>query len=102
MAKRSKNPDQGALFEFAPVGSKSRLPIVPYTPSKKESAMMVVQYKDGVDVSHWSVPQSSVDDHKVFMTNSSKQRGFEYIFKVMGWDDYWEKWHRGEFILGRV
>lgn len=104
MVRRSKNPDQGSLFEFAvePKRSISKISQVKFTPTKKEPAMMVIHYINNEEVSHASCLQSQIEDHKKFNENFAKKHGYKKTFKVMGWDDYWEKFHAGGFELGKA
>lgn len=101
MAKRSKDENQGSLFDITPV-KKLKMPInsVKFVPMKKEVVMMVIHYKDNKEVAHASVPLSQVDSHKNFNVNFAKEKGYKKTFKVLGWDDYWEKWYAGKLKLG--
>lgn len=102
--KRSKDPAQAALFEIAPEKPKrSKLTVVEYTPTKREPTMMVIHYIGTEDVSHVSCSQSMVDRHIDFSIKYHANLKHEpRTYKVMGWDDYWEKHHKGGFELGKA
>jgi hypothetical protein len=87
--------NQPALFDIAPIKvdrvavaqrnieiarMKSAIPVV-----------YVVFYKNGTDVSHWSMPQNKVQD------SYDKYEKFE-VFQPA---EYWQKFHDKEFQAGR-
>lgn len=105
MAKRSKDERQESLFDIAPIRPKraSAQTTVKYTPMKREPTMVIIHYIGEEDVAHAFCPQSMVEGSIEFSKNFSKQNGYaEKTFKVMGQDDYWEKFHAGGFELGKA
>lgn len=102
MARRSKDNNQFSLFDIEPVKkSKFKRTVTQseFIPVARELAMVVIHYKNGIDVSHAFVPFSRVDGHIKFTKQSPNS--YNKTFKVLSDDDYWERFHNNQFTLGR-
>lgn len=56
---------------------------------------MVIHFKDGVEKAHHPVEQKALETHIQFYEE------FGYECKVYSSDDYWDKYHKGEFEVGK-
>lgn len=89
MAKKS--PNQQALFDISPEKTKKK-------PLKTghDTTTMLVFFRGSTDVSHWSSPSKEVND----LIDSMMKRGYTKV-ETMSTIDYWEKFNRGQFSLGK-